>query len=73
MVSTVSGYDLSGGTLLAMGRDVLRLGNSVWLIDLAPNGQVQLLRSSGFEVGGGLLTRPDGVIPWHLRHPAVRP
>ena len=52
MVASVTGYALSGGTLLAMGRDLLLRGNSVWLIDILPNGQVQLLRASGFEVGG---------------------
>ena len=52
MVASVTGYAISGGTLLSMGRDLLRLGNSVWMIDLAPNGQVQLLRASAFEVAG---------------------
>ena len=52
LVATVTGYALTGGTLQAMGRDVLRTGNSVWLIDLGPDGSVQLLRASAFEVGG---------------------
>ena len=51
-VASVSGYDLPGQTLLAMGRDLLLRGNSVWLIDVLPNGQVQLLRASSFEVAG---------------------
>ena len=52
MLASVSGFAISGGMLLAMGRDVLRLGNSVWLIDVSPVGQVQLLRASAFEVSG---------------------
>ena len=52
MVASVTGFALSGGTLLSMGRDLLLRGNSVSLIDVLPNGQVQLLRASSFEVAG---------------------
>ena len=52
MVASVSGYAISGADLVAMGRDVLLRGNSVWLIEVLPTGQVQLLRASAFEVAG---------------------
>ena len=52
MVASVSGYALSGADLVAMGRDVLLRGNSVWLIEVMPTGLLQLLRASAFEVAG---------------------
>ena len=52
MVASVSGYAISGQMLLSMGRDLLLRGNSVWLIEVLPTGQVELLRASGFEVSG---------------------
>ena len=52
MVASVTGFPITGGILQAMGRDVLRLGNSVWLIDLSADGSVTLLRASAFEVAG---------------------
>ena len=52
VVAVVTGFALPVGTLHAMGRDVLRSGSSVWLIELDALGQVQLLRASAFDVAG---------------------
>ena len=37
MVASVSGYAISGADLVAMGRDTLLTGNSVWLIEVSPD------------------------------------
>ena len=48
----MTGFALPAADLVSMGRDVLLRGNSVWGITILPNGQVQLLRASSFEVAG---------------------